>query len=176
MKTCTSFLSCMSRFWARVLYDTQSWIRFWWTLWGSLGGGGWSPESTDRSPWLQVDLQERMEVTAVATQGRHGSSDWVSAYMLLYSDTGRIWKQYMFEDNVGVSVYFGTNLLYNPRRALFCENDWLSVHYPACVINEEMQMRHWLWSKLLYCIMWEEILNSHSYGNQLSGAMEDYTV
>uniref|UniRef100_A0A8C2G751 Contactin associated protein-like 5a n=1 Tax=Cyprinus carpio TaxID=7962 RepID=A0A8C2G751_CYPCA len=65
------------------------------------GGGGWSPESTDRSPWLQVDLQDRMEVTAVATQGRHGSTDWVSAYMLLYSDTGRVWKQYMLEDNVG---------------------------------------------------------------------------
>uniref|UniRef100_A0A8C1YM04 Contactin associated protein-like 5a n=1 Tax=Cyprinus carpio TaxID=7962 RepID=A0A8C1YM04_CYPCA len=58
-------------------------------------------ESTDRSPWLQVDLQDRMEVTAVATQGRHGSTDWVSAYMLLYSDTGRVWKQYMLEDNVG---------------------------------------------------------------------------
>uniref|UniRef100_A0A671PQ25 Contactin-associated protein-like 5 n=1 Tax=Sinocyclocheilus anshuiensis TaxID=1608454 RepID=A0A671PQ25_9TELE len=70
-------------------------------LWGSLGGGGWSPESTDRSPWLQVDLKDRMEVTAVATQGRHGSNDWISAYMLLYSDTGRIWKQYMLEDNVG---------------------------------------------------------------------------
>uniref|UniRef100_A0A673KV94 Contactin-associated protein-like 5 n=1 Tax=Sinocyclocheilus rhinocerous TaxID=307959 RepID=A0A673KV94_9TELE len=68
-------------------------------LMGSLGGGGWSPESTDRSPWLQVDLQDRMEVTAVATQGRHGSTDWVSAYMLLYSDTGRVWKQYMLEDN-----------------------------------------------------------------------------
>uniref|UniRef100_A0A8C1XEB7 Contactin associated protein-like 5a n=1 Tax=Cyprinus carpio TaxID=7962 RepID=A0A8C1XEB7_CYPCA len=68
-------------------------------LTGSLGGGGWSPESTDRSPWLQVDLQDRMEVTAVATQGRHGSTDWVSAYMLLYSDTGRMWKQYMLEDN-----------------------------------------------------------------------------
>uniref|UniRef100_A0A671PPQ5 Contactin-associated protein-like 5 n=1 Tax=Sinocyclocheilus anshuiensis TaxID=1608454 RepID=A0A671PPQ5_9TELE len=65
------------------------------------GGGGWSPESTDRSPWLQVDLKDRMEVTAVATQGRHGSNDWISAYMLLYSDTGRIWKQYMLEDNVG---------------------------------------------------------------------------
>ncbi|TRY60719.1 hypothetical protein DNTS_016450 [Danionella cerebrum] len=65
------------------------------------GGGGWSPEMTDRSPWLQIDLQERMEVTAVATQGRHGSTDWVSAYMLLYSDTGRVWKQYLLEDSVG---------------------------------------------------------------------------
>uniref|UniRef100_A0A4W4H9P2 Contactin associated protein-like 5a n=1 Tax=Electrophorus electricus TaxID=8005 RepID=A0A4W4H9P2_ELEEL len=65
------------------------------------GGGGWSPQLMDRSPWLQLDLRERMEVTAVATQGRYGSHDWVSAYMLLYSDTGRVWKQYRHEDIVG---------------------------------------------------------------------------
>ncbi|XP_030626430.1 contactin-associated protein-like 5 [Chanos chanos] len=42
-----------------------------------------------------------MEVTAVATQGRFGSSDWVTSYMLLYSDTGRAWKQYRQEDYTG---------------------------------------------------------------------------
>uniref|UniRef100_A0A3B1IMH5 Contactin associated protein-like 5b n=1 Tax=Astyanax mexicanus TaxID=7994 RepID=A0A3B1IMH5_ASTMX len=55
----------------------------------------------DRLRWLQVDLRERVEVTAVATQGRFGSSDWVSSYALLYSDTGRAWKQYRQEDSTG---------------------------------------------------------------------------
>lgn len=55
----------------------------------------------------------------MATQGRHGSTDWVSAYMLLYSDTGRVWKQYMLEDSVGVSVCFGTNLLNHPEGPYF---------------------------------------------------------
>lgn len=58
---------------------------------------------TDQNPWLQVDLGEQMEVTAVATQGRHDSWDWVSSYLLLLSDTGRIWKQYRQEDGVEVS-------------------------------------------------------------------------
>uniref|UniRef100_A0A3B5AT90 Contactin-associated protein-like 5 n=1 Tax=Stegastes partitus TaxID=144197 RepID=A0A3B5AT90_9TELE len=62
------------------------------------GAGGWSPMVTDQEPWLQVDLREQMEVTAVATQGRHDSWDWVSSYLLLYSDTGRAWKQYRQED------------------------------------------------------------------------------
>lgn len=44
-----------------------------------------------------------MEVTAVATQGRHGSHDWVSGYTLLYSDSGSVWKQYRNEDRVAVS-------------------------------------------------------------------------
>ncbi|XP_016422703.1 contactin-associated protein-like 5, partial [Sinocyclocheilus rhinocerous] len=65
------------------------------------GGGGWTPEQTDRLRWLQVDLRERVEVTAVATQGRFGSPDWVTSYMLLYSDTGRAWKQFRHEDNIG---------------------------------------------------------------------------
>ncbi|XP_060889973.1 contactin-associated protein-like 5 [Labrus mixtus] len=65
------------------------------------GAGGWSPMVTDQEPWIQVDLREQMEVTAVATQGRYDSWDWVSSYQLLYSDTGRAWKQYRHEDGVG---------------------------------------------------------------------------
>ncbi|XP_056144811.1 contactin-associated protein-like 5 [Lampris incognitus] len=65
------------------------------------GAGGWSPLVTDREPWLQLDLRDRMEVMAVATQGRYDSSDWVTSYLLLYSDTGRTWKQYRQEDGVG---------------------------------------------------------------------------
>ncbi len=77
-----------------------------------LGGGGWAPERTDRLRWLQVDLRERVEVTAVATQGRFGSPDWVTSYMLLYSDTGRAWKQFRQEDNIGVS--YPSTLIHNP--------------------------------------------------------------
>nr|XP_023836893.1 contactin-associated protein-like 4 [Salvelinus alpinus] len=65
------------------------------------GAGGWSPQVTDRQPWLQLDLRDRIEVTAISTQGRYGGSDWVSGYLLLFSDTGRAWKQYRQEDGVG---------------------------------------------------------------------------
>lgn len=58
---------------------------------------------TDQDPWLLVDLREQMEVTSVATQGRYDSWDWVTSYQLLYSDTGRVWKEYRQEDGVGVS-------------------------------------------------------------------------
>ncbi|XP_040004671.1 contactin-associated protein-like 5 [Xiphias gladius] len=64
------------------------------------GAGGWSPMVTDEEPWLQVDLRDRKEVTAVATQGRYNSLDWVTRYLLLYSDTGQAWKQYRQEDGI----------------------------------------------------------------------------
>ncbi|XP_062841323.1 contactin-associated protein-like 2a [Trichomycterus rosablanca] len=64
------------------------------------GAGGWSPLDSDSYPWLQVDLDSRKQVTAVATQGRYSSSDWVTRYRLLYSDTGRNWKPYHQDGNI----------------------------------------------------------------------------
>uniref|UniRef100_A0AAY5EIU1 Contactin associated protein family member 5 like n=1 Tax=Electrophorus electricus TaxID=8005 RepID=A0AAY5EIU1_ELEEL len=63
------------------------------------GAGGWSPDREDRQPWLQLDLKDRLEVTAISTQGRWGSLDWVSSYHLQYSDSGRNWRSYR-QDNV----------------------------------------------------------------------------
>uniref|UniRef100_A0A668VDF5 Contactin associated protein like 3 n=1 Tax=Oreochromis aureus TaxID=47969 RepID=A0A668VDF5_OREAU len=65
------------------------------------GAGGWSPLSSDRYQWLEVDLGGRTRITAVATQGRYGSSDWQTAYLLMFSDTGHNWKQYRQEGSIG---------------------------------------------------------------------------
>ncbi|KAK2822855.1 hypothetical protein Q5P01_022920 [Channa striata] len=65
------------------------------------GAGGWSPLTSDGYQWLEVDLDERTTVTAVATQGRYGSSDWLTSYLLMFSDTGHNWKQYRQEDSTG---------------------------------------------------------------------------
>uniref|UniRef100_A0AAR2J853 Contactin associated protein-like 5a n=1 Tax=Pygocentrus nattereri TaxID=42514 RepID=A0AAR2J853_PYGNA len=64
----------------------------------SAGAGGWSPGSEDHRPWLQLDLRDRLEITAIATQGRWGSSDWVNSYHLQYSDSGRTWRSYRQDD------------------------------------------------------------------------------
>uniref|UniRef100_A0A672VCJ7 Contactin associated protein family member 4 n=1 Tax=Strigops habroptila TaxID=2489341 RepID=A0A672VCJ7_STRHB len=47
-----------------------------------------------------IDLGERTEITAVATQGGYGSSDWVTSYLLMFSDSGRNWKQYRQEESI----------------------------------------------------------------------------
>ncbi|XP_065382512.1 contactin-associated protein-like 4 isoform X4 [Macaca fascicularis] len=64
------------------------------------GAGGWTPLVSNKNQWLQIDLGERVEVTAVATQGGYGSSDWVTSYILMFSDSGRNWKQYWREDSI----------------------------------------------------------------------------
>ncbi|XP_077200637.1 contactin-associated protein-like 4 [Paroedura picta] len=64
------------------------------------GAGGWTPFVSNKYQWLQIDLGERTEITAVATQGGYGSSDWVTSYLLMFSDSGRNWKQYCQEENI----------------------------------------------------------------------------
>ncbi|KAM6971592.1 contactin-associated protein-like 2 [Tautogolabrus adspersus] len=64
------------------------------------GAGGWSPLDSDHYQWLQVDLGSRKQVSAIATQGRYSSSDWMTRYRLLYSDTGRNWKPYHKDGNI----------------------------------------------------------------------------
>uniref|UniRef100_H2TN15 Contactin-associated protein-like 4 n=1 Tax=Takifugu rubripes TaxID=31033 RepID=H2TN15_TAKRU len=75
--------------------------RFWLCICPS-GAGGWSPLTSDTHQWLEVDLGERLQVTAVSTQGRYGSSDWLTVYLLMFSDTGHNWRQYRQEDSVRV--------------------------------------------------------------------------
>ncbi|XP_058517295.1 contactin-associated protein-like 5 [Ochotona princeps] len=65
-----------------------------------VGIGGWSPADSSAQQWLQLDFGNRVEITAVATQGRYGSSDWVTNYSLMFSDTGHNWKQYRQEDSI----------------------------------------------------------------------------
>ncbi|XP_069560846.1 contactin-associated protein-like 4 [Brachyistius frenatus] len=65
------------------------------------GAGGWSPLVSDRYQWLEVDLGRRTQITTVATQGRYGSSDWLTAYLLMFSDTGHNWRQHRQEDSLG---------------------------------------------------------------------------
>uniref|UniRef100_A0A8C3SJJ5 Contactin associated protein 2 n=1 Tax=Chelydra serpentina TaxID=8475 RepID=A0A8C3SJJ5_CHESE len=66
----------------------------------STGAGGWSPSDSDHYQWLQVDFGSRKQISTIATQGRYSSSDWVTQYRMLYSDTGRNWKPYHQDGNI----------------------------------------------------------------------------
>ncbi|XP_052463585.1 contactin-associated protein-like 4 isoform X1 [Carassius gibelio] len=65
------------------------------------GAGGWSPLESNKYQWLEIKLEQRTEITAIATQGRYGSSDWVTRYLLMFSDTGHNWRPYRQEDSIG---------------------------------------------------------------------------
>ena len=54
---------------------------------GKEGAWGPSPYSV-YSQWLQVDLDRYTVVTGIATQGRNDANQWVTSYILQYSEDG----------------------------------------------------------------------------------------
>ena len=61
-----------------------------------LGDCAWIPAtSADKSPsWLQVDLGNLTNVSAVATQGSCLGDQWTKSYVIKYSKSGVNWKHY----------------------------------------------------------------------------------
>ena len=57
--------------------------------------GAWSAKKNDENQWLQIDLGGLYAtVTAVATQGRHDEDEWVTEYMLQYSNETSNFQHY----------------------------------------------------------------------------------
>ena len=54
--------------------------------------GAWSTAYIDENQFLQVDLGSWKKITAVATQGRLNSDQWVTSYSLFYSYYGVFWE------------------------------------------------------------------------------------
>ncbi|XP_043910614.1 contactin-associated protein 1 [Protopterus annectens] len=63
------------------------------------GGSGWAPDPKDPQPWLQINLKRKYNITAIATQGTYNTYDWVTRYILLYSDREDSWKPFYQQGN-----------------------------------------------------------------------------
>ena len=65
-----------------------------WVVEGGGYAGAWVAEAKDLSQWLQIDLRVKTNVTFVATQGRHVSTQRVTKYKLHYSNDGNSFQSY----------------------------------------------------------------------------------
>ena len=64
--------------------------------------GSWSAGSNDLNQWIQADLAELKQVSGVVTQGRNGHPQWVTKFIVQYSDNSEIWSN--IEDVNGQKV------------------------------------------------------------------------
>ncbi|GFS11689.1 contactin-associated protein like 5-4 [Elysia marginata] len=67
----------------------------------------WSPSIQNAVQWLQIDLGDYMTVTAVYTQGRQGSDEYVREYFIEYSDDALTWRRYT--NQLGIPLMFEGN-------------------------------------------------------------------
>ena len=59
------------------------------------GAGGWCPKNkSDRTEYLQVDMDEVRSVCGVATQGVLSLTEWTTSYKLRLSTDGITWSTY----------------------------------------------------------------------------------
>ena len=100
--------------------------------------GSWSAASGDfDQPWLQVDFQEKVTVTKVATQGRLLDSwryyQWVKTYSLNYSHDGIDFKAYEQFGSVKVILL---NCYCLAQAVILESSKWYVVHgLVACVFR-----------------------------------------
>ena len=55
----------------------------------------WAAGTKNTNQWLQIDLSRMESVTAIATQGRHGNSQWITSYYFSYGNDSTSLTEYL---------------------------------------------------------------------------------
>ena len=76
------------------------------------GAGCWGPKENGQGEYLQVNLGQVREIVKVATQGRHESEYWTTAYKLGYSIDGKAWTIYNNVCQLQISFAQMVDLMY----------------------------------------------------------------
>ena len=58
-------------------------------------GSSWCAGTSDKNPYLQIDLQKLHIICAVSTQGNSQADQWVKTYTLQLSTDGITWTNYI---------------------------------------------------------------------------------
>uniref|UniRef100_A0A8D1NX57 EGF like repeats and discoidin domains 3 n=1 Tax=Sus scrofa TaxID=9823 RepID=A0A8D1NX57_PIG len=80
----------------RALFGLQKWYPYYARLNKKGLINAWTAAENDRWPWIQINLQRKMRVTGVITQGakRIGSPEYIKSYKIAYSSDGKTWATY----------------------------------------------------------------------------------
>ena len=101
-------------------------------------GGSWSAGNNNSSQWLQIDLLDQSNnVTRVATQGRHDTSQWVTKYRLQYSEDGKIFHFYREPGDTAGKVIRFCLLVFRKRIWKTLKKNVSFFTYPALTLAIE---------------------------------------
>ncbi|XP_010122582.1 PREDICTED: EGF-like repeat and discoidin I-like domain-containing protein 3, partial [Chlamydotis macqueenii] len=93
----------------RALFGLQKWYPYYARLNKKGLVNAWTAAENDRWPWIQINLQKKMRVTGVITQGakRIGSPEYVKSYKIAYSNDGKSWTMYKVKGTKEDMVFRG---------------------------------------------------------------------
>ncbi|XP_018305702.1 neurexin-4 isoform X2 [Mycetomoellerius zeteki] len=64
------------------------------------GDSAWSPELSSYNQHLTMDLGDKYEIRSISTRGRAHTNEYVTEYIIQYSDDGQAWATYETQDGV----------------------------------------------------------------------------
>ena len=67
--------------------------------------GAWSAKKNNRRQWLQVNMGQRTSIRRILTQGRQDYNQWVTSYIVFYSNNGVKFKPYRRKGRVQVRYH-----------------------------------------------------------------------
>ncbi|XP_076727620.1 EGF-like repeat and discoidin I-like domain-containing protein 3 [Callospermophilus lateralis] len=93
----------------RALFGLQKWYPYYARLNKKGLINAWTAAENDRWPWIQINLQRKMRVTGVITQGakRIGSPEYIKSYKIAYSNDGKTWTMYKVKGSNEDMVFRG---------------------------------------------------------------------
>ncbi|XP_027720048.1 EGF-like repeat and discoidin I-like domain-containing protein 3 [Vombatus ursinus] len=93
----------------RALFGLQKWYPYYARLNKKGLVNAWTAAENDRWPWIQINLQRKMRVTGVITQGakRIGSPEYIKSYKIAYSNDGKTWAMYKVKGTNEDMVFHG---------------------------------------------------------------------
>lgn len=92
---------------------------------GFAGDSAWSPEVSSFYQHITMDLGGRFEIRSISTRGRAHTNEYVTEYIVQYSDDGQAWISYESQDGVD-EVLKNINDIYHVNSQCFVNQHFLT--------------------------------------------------
>ncbi|XP_029533300.2 EGF-like repeat and discoidin I-like domain-containing protein 3 isoform X1 [Oncorhynchus nerka] len=155
----------------RALFGLQKWYPYFARLNKKGLVNAWTAAENDRWPWIQINLQRRMRVTGLITQGakRIGSPEYVKSYKVASSDDGQTWRTYKVKGTDEDMIFRGNVENNAPSANSFTppiEAQYVRIYPQVCRRHCTLRM------ELLGC----ELTGCSEPMGMKSGHIQDYQV
>ncbi|XP_050976457.1 EGF-like repeat and discoidin I-like domain-containing protein 3 isoform X3 [Labeo rohita] len=155
----------------RALFGLQKWFPYFARLNKKGLVNAWSAAEGDRYPWIQINLQRRMRVTGLITQGakRIGSPEYVKSYKVAYSDDGKAWSMFKVKDTDEDVIFTGNTDNNSPSANSFSppiEAQYIRIYPQVCRKHCTLRM------ELLGC----ELTGCSEPIGMKTGHIQDYQI
>ncbi|XP_030623995.1 EGF-like repeat and discoidin I-like domain-containing protein 3 [Chanos chanos] len=155
----------------RALFGWQKWYPYFARLNKKGLVNAWTAAENDRWPWIQVNLQRRMRITGLITQGakRMGSPEYVKKYKVAFSDDGQTWSMVKVSGTDEDMIFTGNADNSSPSVSSFSppiEGQYLRVYPQVCRRHCTLRM------ELLGC----ELSGCSEPMGMKTGHIEDYQI